>query len=120
MNLCKSCGIDGLESYAVNGKGMGDVVCDESGCYDDGSGGTVNTSTTTSTTDSGLTSDYVTCPNGGSLGANGLCGGTVNTSTNTTQSTNAITAIANAFSSIFKTIQPLPAGCTQVAGPYGT
>jgi hypothetical protein len=28
--------------------------------------------------------------------------------------------IATDFSTIFKAVQPVPAGCTQVAGPYGT
>lgn len=28
--------------------------------------------------------------------------------------------IAGDFSTIFKAVQPVPAGCTQVAGPYGT
>ena len=43
---------------------------------------------------------------------------TINAST-TTFNPSIITSIAGAFSSIFKTIQPLPAGCTVVAGPYG-
>ena len=43
---------------------------------------------------------------------------TVNTSTSTFNPS-IITNIASAFSNIFKTIQPLPAGCTVVAGPYG-
>ena len=43
---------------------------------------------------------------------------TVNTSTSTFNPS-IITGIASAFSNIFKTIQPLPAGCTVVAGPYG-
>lgn len=42
------------------------------------------------------------------------------TSTPTTSLTSAIASISSAFTNIFKAIQPLPAGCTQVAGPYGT
>jgi hypothetical protein len=50
-------------------------------------------------------------------------------STNTTNATSApsttnvagaISSLSSAFTNIFKAIQPLPAGCTQVAGPYGT
>lgn len=48
----------------------------------------------------------------------------INTTNGTTagSSTNvlsAISALTNSFTSIFKSIQPLPQGCTQVAGPYG-
>jgi hypothetical protein len=43
---------------------------------------------------------------------------TINTST-ATFNPSIISNIAGAFSSIFKTLQPLPAGCTVVAGPYG-
>jgi len=47
------------------------------------------------------------------------------TPTNTTNGTttiptaSVISGLTNAFTSIFKAIQPLPSGCTQVAGPYG-
>lgn len=30
-----------------------------------------------------------------------------------------VNALSSAFANIFKSIQPLPSGCTQVAGPYG-
>ena len=31
----------------------------------------------------------------------------------------SVASLSSAFANIFKTIQPLPEGCTQVAGPYG-
>jgi hypothetical protein len=33
--------------------------------------------------------------------------------------TTVVNSISNAFAKIFGAVQPLPAGCTQVAGPYG-
>ena len=42
------------------------------------------------------------------------------TATGTSNPTGAVNAIANAFTSIFKAIQPLPAGCTQIQNVYGT
>jgi hypothetical protein len=31
-----------------------------------------------------------------------------------------ISSVTNSFTSVFKAIQPIPAGCQSVAGPYGT
>ena len=42
------------------------------------------------------------------------------TATGSVNATGAVNAIANAFTSIFKAIQPLPAGCTQIQNIYGT
>jgi hypothetical protein len=90
MNLCKNCGIDGLS--AVNIRGMGNMVCAD-------------------------WSTLADCYDDGTGLATSLPS-TTNVST-TTIPPSVITSIANTFSSIFKTIQPLPAGCTVVAGPYG-
>lgn len=36
-----------------------------------------------------------------------------------TSPASVIASISQSFANIFKTMQPLPAGCTQVSGPYG-
>jgi hypothetical protein len=47
-------------------------------------------------------------------------GGSYGTYASGTNVAGAIASISSAFANIFKTIQPVPSGCTQVAGPYGT
>ena len=91
MNLCKSCGISGL----------GDTL-DLSALYP------------VDYSNPGSSSVYDAVSAGGGLGP----ASTINTST-TSVTPSLVAGIASAFSSIFKTIQPLPAGCTVVAGPYG-
>jgi|ERR1035441_11310 hypothetical protein len=103
-----------LTNCGMGCQGLGVLVCDaEDQCYDDGTGVAVDPNVTTL--------NYPVPPSGGTLspGSSIPAVGTVNTSTNTTPPLSAVAAIAAAFSSIFKTIQPLPAGCTVVAGPYG-
>ena len=56
---------------------------------------------------------------GNSCSSNGP-GSVVNTGSTTSNPSSIINTIASDFANIFKAIQPLPAGCTQVAGPYGT
>lgn len=56
-------------------------------------------------------------PEGGSYGWGTIPSGSSGSSTNWGS---FASSLANSFSSIFKTIQPLPSGCIQVAGPYGT
>ena len=58
-------------------------------------------------------------------GLNNSSGMNLNTTNATTAPTTgsptaAVNAIASAFTSIFKAIQPLPAGCTQIQNVYGT
>ena len=93
-----------------DGRGLGAIVCDETGCYDDGTGDTTVYGT------SGSGQQPATGGGAGTVGYSPIPGTSVSAPSNVAGS---ISAIANAFSSIFKTIQPLPAGCTQVAGPYG-
>lgn len=63
----------------------------------------------------GSTDSGVLVPEGGSYGYSGSYG----TSGSSTNWGNFATSLANSFTNIFKTIQPLPSGCIQVAGPYG-
>lgn len=73
----------------------GDPIVDTASCSA-GIPGTENTSWPTTNTTNGTTSTS----------------DTVNVAT-------AVSSLSNAFANIFKAIQPVPAGCTQVAGPYG-
>ena len=82
-------------------KGMGTLICDETGCWDDGGGSPTPVS-----------GDLNQQPSSGN-------GSTGSSSSNATNPTTWITSLSSAFSNIFKAVQPLPAGCTQVAGPYG-
>ena len=123
MNLCKSCGIDGLRPIGLGG--LGGIVCDDMGCYDDGTGQVAPVPSGGTFTDYTTGTTYVNT--GAYVGAGSYPTTITPTATNTTNATtsgvstaSAISSIAAAFSNIFKTISPLPAGCTQVAGPYGT
>jgi hypothetical protein len=96
-----------------DGRGLGTIVCDESGCYDDGTG---NTSIYGTSGTPGAGQEPATGGGPGTPGYTPIPGTPVTAPTNVAS---IVSSISNAFSSIFKTIQPLPAGCTQVAGPYG-
>ena len=91
MNLCKSCGISGL----------GDTL-DLSALYP------------VDYSNPGSSSVYDAVSAGGGLSSPTYLNGST-----TSVTPSLVAGIASAFSSIFKTIQPLPAGCTVVAGPYG-
>jgi hypothetical protein len=98
-------------------KGLGTLVCDDTGyCYDDGNGSVAQLPSNT------CTCVNMTCiENGNSCastsgGNYGGSGSPVGTSVNPTS---IVASISSAFANIFKTVQPLPQGCTQVAGPYG-
>lgn len=95
--------------------GMGDVTFDPStGSVISSSDGSVNTD------NSAIDANFMNWLQEGGDTNNPLNTTNGTTSSSSVNTTGMINSITNAFTSIFKAIQPLPQGCTQVAGPYGT
>lgn len=94
-------------------------ACDETGCDDPGSGGGggVNPFSMACTCVGGVCAE-----NGNSCGGGGgiIPTGPAAPGGSSFNYPRLFNTIATDFSTIFKAVQPVPAGCTQVAGPYGT
>ena len=98
---------------------LGNVICDDTGCWDDGTGSAVNNAGGTPV----LCPGSPGCPGGAAVNVGGGNVTVTPTPTPINWSTFGPTlanTIATDFSSIYKAIQPVPAGCTTVSNPNGT